>query len=89
MRMTQTSKAARWKLQTSIKKPADKDITSLALVSKYEFQRENLLLRLPFKQARKLQDALVFPSLKLCPLTHSLTRVKSRDASASKKVNLG
>ena len=50
MRMTQTSKAARWKLQTSIKKPADKDITSLALVSKYEFQRENLLLRLPFKK---------------------------------------
>ena len=48
MRMTQTSKAAHWKLQTSIKKPADKDITSLALVSKYEFQRENLLLRLPF-----------------------------------------
>ena len=36
MRMTQTSKAAHWKLQTSIKKPADKDITSLALVSKYE-----------------------------------------------------
>ena len=32
VRMTQTSQAARWKLETSLKKPLEDDIESLALV---------------------------------------------------------